>query len=555
MLGSFFATAPLTAVRIDRDLGELTTEYSTCGVVCLPCGPAGHGWTMNVTIADMLVAAGFYMRTPILSSIALLGPTLRHLVLLDIRLTSSRVLECVIGSLPHLQVLCSDDLGLNLLLFCPSHFHCTVMRISCHAARDSAWPDVAQHCNVLRVQALVVSCRRDTNDNADLLVMNGGVPSILALGRAAAEAHLPLRMLSLRCVDAFQSRVPAESSSGSLAALSSLTQLTCLDLAGMPIRQWPPGFSQLTALQLLSMVDRYGEMPVYPTAAEEPRQLMPHRLQALPQLHTLGFAGLSWMNPLPVATLTRLVLWGDDWPRAPRLMLPLPEVLPPSVPLSASQMQAEQSAAMLQQLAGMSQLRWLSVRDAQWLAKPVRALVEALGQCRRLRTLCLLGCRLCPAWLPGDLSGIAHLESLSLVNSTGPGQCHCSGHAPMQLSQLTACRRLRWSPCKQHPKVEQFAAFVAMPQLEQLTLSPEAWDGVHYELRLLYRIWQPQLSAMRLEAMSSGGFSGPPPPLRLVLDAVPNLWTPAMLEVPFEECNDLLGQQVRKQVWTDWPWD
>lgn len=47
---------------------------------------------------------------PAFSCIAMLGQTLQHLVLLDVRITSAVALEHAIGSLPHLQVphVCSN---------------------------------------------------------------------------------------------------------------------------------------------------------------------------------------------------------------------------------------------------------------------------------------------------------------------------------------------------------------------------------------------------------------------------------------------------------------
>lgn len=62
-----------------------------------------------LTGVHSMPSAGQHLSRAAFGNIAMLGPTLRHLILLDVRMSCGSAVEQTIRSLPHLQVgVCSD---------------------------------------------------------------------------------------------------------------------------------------------------------------------------------------------------------------------------------------------------------------------------------------------------------------------------------------------------------------------------------------------------------------------------------------------------------------
>lgn len=424
LLGNVVAVAPLTAMRIDG-------------------------------------AASEHLSRPVFNCIAMLGPTLRHLVLLDIRLVCALALEQAVRSLPNLQ-----GLAVRFTMYgSPDHQY----RLQAHA------------------------------------------PDVLGVACAAAASCPSLRLLCLSADrECMQEHVRDSRGHSSLAALSQLARLSCLQLAGAAIRQWPSQLSRLTSLQQLAVVDSMGQRQM-PANAEPLPWPVPHELQLLPSLQRLRSGILSWQQPLP-GSLTQLVLdccsRRDTW------------------------QDMQQWRPLLQQLPSLTQLATLVLVGATWEPPQMQLLADALQRCCRLRELQLLGFRNCVAQLLPDLGKLTHLHALAVVGGGANAGSRDDGCSAMrQLRQLTACRRLHWSQGSPWDVQLAAPAFAAMPALEQLTLVGHACPPD--------AIWRAMINQQRgLEGL---------PAVQVAKGAVPSLWEPAV-EVPFEECNIVLGQQLDQLV-------
>lgn len=333
---------------------------------------------------------------------------------------------------------------------------------------------------------------------------------VMALASAAADSCRLLQLLCLRATgDCMQDFVRRDSGHGGLAALSSLTHLSCLRLVNTGIGEWPPELSRLSKLQRLTAVDCFDDPLFVDEDGDDLPWPVPHNLQALPHLQQLRSTVFSWEHPLP-SSLTQLALDSRSWP--------------------TSWEQSEQLQPLLQQLPRLPLLAELVLAGDAWATLQGQRLAAALRRCVRLTALQLMDIDGCIAVLLPPLAGLSQLQSLAVSDPRAIGMSSDSILAG-QLSQLTACRRLHWQQKELASATELAPVFAAMPALELLTLAGTS-----------------DSSNDVLEEQINGRRSRMLPSVRLVGHAVVPLSCCSADEVPFAECNAVLGQQLDKLV-------